>query len=270
MNHSEQINDIAAALSGAQGMFTNPQKNREVDVKMTAGGKYTFTYATLDAIMDMIRPALAANGLAVIHSLDKDDQGTVCETRLLHSSGQWISTWVPVLVGESANAQGWGGAITYARRYGLCSLLAIVADEDDDANAACGNQATRAARNGNGSGNGQASAHRADAWRAIEEAEKPSTLLTVAERVRDSKALPEEAKRELLGEATQRMYEFSCRTVKVVATAEQCESAEKFYCGMWLLEDGQKKQISDGLAIVREELERNQTPSDANVAPAAA
>jgi hypothetical protein len=146
VNHSEQLNEIALALSKAQGMFINPPKNRDVTVAMKTGGTYKFSYATLDSIMDSIRKPLSDNGLALVHALTSDEQGPVCETRLIHASGQWISCWVPIIVAEGANAQGWGSAITYARRYGLCSLLAIAADEDDDSNAACGNTATAAPR----------------------------------------------------------------------------------------------------------------------------
>jgi len=146
MNSSENIADLAAALAKAQGVFVNPPRNREVKVKTKAGDTYTFAYATLDGIMDMVRGPLAANGLALVHSLGQDEQGPICETRLIHASGQWMGTWVPVIVADGANAQGWGGAITYARRYGLCSLLSIAADEDDDANGACGNVASASPR----------------------------------------------------------------------------------------------------------------------------
>ena len=90
MNQSEQINEIAAALAKSQGAFINPPRNREVKVKTKAGDTYTFTYATLDVIMDMIRGPLASNGLALVHLLESDDQGPICETRLLHVSGQWL------------------------------------------------------------------------------------------------------------------------------------------------------------------------------------
>jgi len=140
MHASEQLNELALALSKAQGAFTNPPKNRDVKVAMKTGGTYTFSYATLDGIMDMIRKPLSDNGLALVHALTSDEQGPVCETRLIHASGQWLSCWVPVIVAEGANAQGWGGAISYARRYGVSSLLAIASEEDDDSNAACGHE----------------------------------------------------------------------------------------------------------------------------------
>jgi hypothetical protein len=141
MNQSEQINEVAAALAVAQGQFVNPPRNREVEVKMKAGGTYTFAYATLDSIMDVVRGPLAENGLAICHSLGTDDQGPICLTRLVHKSGQWLETWMPVIVSATADAQNWGSAVTYAKRNGLCALLAICADTDDDGNSACGNEA---------------------------------------------------------------------------------------------------------------------------------
>jgi hypothetical protein len=147
MSQSESVANLAAALAKAQGLFTNPSRDREVKVTLKDNkGTYTFRYATLSAIMDMIRVPLSTNGLALSHLLGTDDQGTICETRLTHASGEWMSTWIPVLVSESANAQGWGSAITYSRRYGVCTLLGIAADEDDDSNAACGNEAEPVAR----------------------------------------------------------------------------------------------------------------------------
>lgn len=142
-------NEIAAALAAAQSAFKNPERNRQVKVRTKTGGEYTFKYSTLDTIMDMVRAPLAANGLALSHSLEMGEHGYACFTKLLHSSGQQIECAVPIIVDRDANAQGWGSGITYARRYGVCALLAITADEDDDGNAACSNHAEQV---GKGSG----------------------------------------------------------------------------------------------------------------------
>ena len=60
--------------------------------------------------------------------------GLSVETRLLHLSGEWVSTVVTLPV-EKATAQGAGSAISYGRRYGLSAILGLTA-EDDDGNAA--------------------------------------------------------------------------------------------------------------------------------------
>lgn len=143
MRHSDNINELAAALAKAQGAFINPPRTREVSVTLKDNkGTYKFAYSPLSEIMDVIRKPLSDNGLSIAHALDNDDKGVICNTVLMHASGQWISCWVPVIVSDTANAQGWGSALTYAKRQGITALLAIASDEDDDGNASCGNQAT--------------------------------------------------------------------------------------------------------------------------------
>lgn len=132
---------IAAALAKAQGEIKNPPRNREVTVvSKRTGGKYTFKYATLDQIYDTIRKPLTQNGLWIVQPLESDGNGKYrLVTRIIHESGQEISSVTPLLV-EDASNQSFGSALTYMRRYALCSLLGIAADEDDDANAADGNE----------------------------------------------------------------------------------------------------------------------------------
>lgn len=172
MKHSEQFTAIAAALARAAADFAAIQKNRTVEVKTRSGGSYTFNYATLDGIVNAVRPALSAHELVLVQSVvteevthsDADgvriEREELLETRLIHSSGEWFSNTTPVLVSEGENsAQAYGSAITYARRYGITQLLCIVADEDDDGNAAAGNIArSRAAGSTAGGGKGRGGA----------------------------------------------------------------------------------------------------------------
>ena len=146
MNQSEQINDLAAALARAQGSITNPERNRTVKVKGTSAKghdfHYDFKYATLDAIINAVKSPLADNALAYTQILTLDQRGKyVLVTRLIHSSGQWLESVTPLLGIDDARNQEFGSALTYMRRYALTALLGIAADEDDDANAADGNQA---------------------------------------------------------------------------------------------------------------------------------
>src|SRR5262245_18766912 len=103
-------------------------------------------------MVDTVRPVLARHGLAVVQSATQphsDEQSRVpaigVETMLVHSSGEWLSGAVVIpLLGRrlkgggfsEADAQAAGSAITYGRRYGLAALLALVSDDDDDANTA--------------------------------------------------------------------------------------------------------------------------------------
>lgn len=147
MRTSDTIADLAAALSKAQGAFVAIPRDREVTVDSKTGRSYTFRYATFSAILDAVRPALAANSLAVAQAIGSDTAGALVTTRLLHASGQWIESDTPVFV-NGAGSQAFGSGVTYAKRYALAALLNVAPDEDDDGNAADGNAATMRARNG--------------------------------------------------------------------------------------------------------------------------
>lgn len=139
MRTSPTIEALAAALALAQGEFQPVVRDKIVTVATRAGGKYTFAYAPLDSIMSSVRDALNTNGLSIIHGIQRFDGGDVLETMLLHSSGQFLSTEVPLsVVGEGPQA--YGSAMTYARRYAVTSILGLVAEDDDDANAGDGNE----------------------------------------------------------------------------------------------------------------------------------
>lgn len=134
---SEHINEISAALSALQGSIQQPKLNKEVTVQKKAGGCYRFKYADLSACTEAAAPALKTNGLAVSQVISN----WTLITLLTHKSGQWIKSELPITLNQGADYQALGSAITYLKRYSYCAILGIVADADDDANAACGNEA---------------------------------------------------------------------------------------------------------------------------------
>jgi hypothetical protein len=133
MKSSESVAAIAPALVKA-GAALGPIG------KDATNPAFRNKYATLDAIMEQVRPVLAAHGLCVLQGVTHPETvdgrviGLSVETRLLHLSGEWVSTVVTLPV-EKATAQGAGSAISYGRRYGLSAILGLTA-EDDDGNAA--------------------------------------------------------------------------------------------------------------------------------------
>jgi hypothetical protein len=131
--------DIAAALAKAQGEFEPIKRDKTVTVTMKSGGKYTFSYAPLESILHAVMPALSANGLSLTQAIYANGKEYV-ETTLRHASGQTLSNRIPIFVRDDG-AQAYGSALTYARRYGVTLLLCVSADDDDDGNAAEGNQA---------------------------------------------------------------------------------------------------------------------------------
>ena len=127
MTHSEQINEIAAAIAKAQGQIKGASKDANNPF-------FKSKYADLSSVWDACRGALSANGLAVIQSPGAIGTSVSVDTLLTHSSGQWIAGTVSVTAREDT-PQAIGSAITYLRRYALQSF-AGVAPEDDDGNLA--------------------------------------------------------------------------------------------------------------------------------------
>lgn len=93
-------------------------------------------YAPLDEIVETVGPILIKHGLVWSTLPGSDTQGQPSLTyRLSHApTGESIEGTMPLLLSKD-DAQGQGSAITYARRYSLCAVLNLVADDDDDGNA---------------------------------------------------------------------------------------------------------------------------------------
>ena len=103
-------------------------------VKDSTNPAFRSRYADLASVMDACLPALNANGVAVYQPTIDDDTGRFVETILAHESGETIRCRVPLIV-QKNDMQGYGSAVTYARRYGLMCMAGI-APQDDDGNAA--------------------------------------------------------------------------------------------------------------------------------------
>jgi hypothetical protein len=129
MRHSEQIDQIAKALSQAQKSIKGAKKDSN-------NPHYKSRYADLSSVWDACREALTAQGLAVVQSAGSVDGQLRVSTMLVHTSGQWFADDLLVPV-RDAGPQAVGGAITYGRRFSLAAF-AGVAPEDDDAESAEG------------------------------------------------------------------------------------------------------------------------------------
>ena len=129
MNKSESIKELATALAKAQGSIKGA-------IKDSSNPFFKSKYADLASVVEAIRSAFAANGLSYIQTVEPSQADEVrVETMILHSSGEWISCGVLALPVSKVDAQGYGSALTYARRYSLSAAVGI-APEDDDGNAA--------------------------------------------------------------------------------------------------------------------------------------
>lgn len=135
MNKSENIAELAFALVLAQPMIETAKMD-------SVNPFFKSKYADLGAVWDAVREALKAQDLTVSQFPDQTVSGEpALTTILIHKSGQWISGTYPLCVTDKESTpQGYGSALTYARRYGLSAVLGVIADSDDDGNAASGRQ----------------------------------------------------------------------------------------------------------------------------------
>jgi hypothetical protein len=181
MKRSETINELASALSKAQGQI-------EDATKTGLNPAFRSKYADLAAVRAVIREPLFVNDLAIMQFPRAASNGGVeVETMLVHKTGEFVSETLQIPLAKQ-DAHGYGSAITYARRYGLMGILALAAEDDD------GNEAS-------GKGGAAPAPAKPDPKKAAPIIEEGITIAgTGSEALREwYKALPK-AKRELLSQ----------------------------------------------------------------------
>jgi hypothetical protein len=126
---------LADALAAFQAKLPPVVKTESATVKTKDGRSYSYSYAGLGQISAIVLPLLGAAGLSFSARPTLNAEGKfVLAYRLLHTSGEETAGEYPLP--QSASAQEHGSAITYARRYALCSVVGVAPDEDDDGAAA--------------------------------------------------------------------------------------------------------------------------------------
>ena len=127
---SKELTELASALSKAQGEFSSLDKGEK---------GYGYSYTSLAATIEAIRPILSKNGLSVSQLLeDSSKENSISiKTMILHSSGQFLSSTFTMPVPEMkgvTESQRKGAACSYGRRYALQAILNL-GTEDNDASA---------------------------------------------------------------------------------------------------------------------------------------
>ena len=136
---SDSIAALASALAKAQVALVNPEKTMTAtirDDRRGEGAERSFRYATLASGLDLVRKALGQHEIAVVQTtaMDEPTRTVRLNTVLAHSSGEWIaSDWPVCPMSDMASPQRMGAALTYARRYGLFTLVGIAGEDDLDA-----------------------------------------------------------------------------------------------------------------------------------------
>lgn len=104
-------------------------------LKDTKNEFFKTSYADLSSVMEACLPSLNRHGIAVIQPPFNEEGERYVKTVFVHGeSGEKVECNVPLIVNKN-DMQGYGSAVTYARRYGLMAMAGI-APEDDDGNAA--------------------------------------------------------------------------------------------------------------------------------------
>jgi hypothetical protein len=115
--------------------FIAAQKAFGPALKSSTNPHFRSRYADLSACVEAVIDALNDNGLGLIQTTHPCDHGVTVETILVHESGATMSSGLLHVPASKQDAQGYGSALTYARRYSLMAICGI-APEDDDGNRA--------------------------------------------------------------------------------------------------------------------------------------
>lgn len=130
MQTSEKVDLISTALVNVQKQLKAAKKDRENTFFNNA------KYADFTAIVEASRDALVANGISVIQGGVYSDGVWKLETRLIHTSGQWIESSQPIVSKDMSDPQKVGSATTYAKRFGYAAMVGVTTEDDDGNEAA--------------------------------------------------------------------------------------------------------------------------------------
>jgi len=122
------MKNIASALVKAQKAF-GPA------LKTSTNPHFKSRYADLSACVEAVIEGLNANGIMLMQPCHESETGVTVETLFVHESGETLSAGKLHVPAAKQDPQGYGSALTYARRYSLMAACGI-APEDDDGNAA--------------------------------------------------------------------------------------------------------------------------------------
>jgi hypothetical protein len=120
---SQEIGKLAEALSKAQAVIEGAKED-------STNPFFKSKYADLSSVWRACKKPLTDNGLAVIQTIENGGEKIYLVTTLAHVSGQWIRSYMPVIMTKQ-DAQGFGSAVTYSRRYALAAMVGVCPQDDD-------------------------------------------------------------------------------------------------------------------------------------------
>lgn len=128
MKTSESLVKFAPAFLNAQTAITFAAKD-------ATNPHFKSKYADLESVIDAIKKSLNDNGIMFIQSFSPSDGNRLSlTTRLMHESGEWIEDTLNMPL-QKNDAQGYGSAATYSRRYALAAITGLYQADDDGTEA---------------------------------------------------------------------------------------------------------------------------------------
>lgn len=123
------MKEIASAMVKAQRQFGPALKTH-------TNPAFKSKYADLSACIEAVIDALNANGIFLMQPSHESERGVTVETLFIHESGETISAGKLSVPATKQDAQGYGSALTYARRYSLMAACGMAPEDDDGQKAA--------------------------------------------------------------------------------------------------------------------------------------
>lgn len=128
---SDVTGSVIPAFVKALHAVEDVTRNKRAAIDLKAGGKVNYSYADLDAVLEQVKPVLAANDLAITTPATSSGVYAV----IMHTSGEWLSFPALEFKPTQTTPQGQGSALTYGRRYSVLGVLNIATEDDDGAAA---------------------------------------------------------------------------------------------------------------------------------------
>jgi hypothetical protein len=122
-------------MKNISSAFVKAQAGFAPALKTSTNPHFKSKYADLAACVEAVIDSLNSNGIALIQRTFEDSGGVTVETVFLHESGEMLEGGKLHVPAAKQDPQGYGSALSYARRYSLMAACGI-APEDDDGNAA--------------------------------------------------------------------------------------------------------------------------------------
>ena len=122
------MKELAKALVMAQAAMSHAAKDSK-------NPHFKSAYSSLASVIDAVRPHLSANGLAVVQKTHDAEGGVCVETVIIHESGQEMSFGKLFVPASKHDSQGFGSALSYAKRYSIQTAMCVASADDDGESA---------------------------------------------------------------------------------------------------------------------------------------